>query len=127
MQQQGQYYKGAFGNNLPVKKEVLIMSAEAYIRRQLAQIFAPDFLEVVNESHGHNVAPGSETHFKVVIVAEQFAGSRSVQRHRQVYAALEDALKGGVHALAIHTYTPQEWQAAAGAPESPACLGGSKR
>lgn len=102
------------------------MTAEAYIKQQLTESFAPKFLEVSNESHGHNVAPGSETHFKVVVVAEQFSGCRQVQRHRQVYAALEQVLKQGVHALAIHTYTPQEWQAAGKAPESPACLGGNK-
>lgn len=103
------------------------MTVEAQIRQQLMQTFAPDFLDVVNESHGHNVAPGSETHFKVVIVANQFSNNRSVQRHQKVYAALGEFLKQGVHALAIHTYTPEEWQAAGGAPESPACLGGSKR
>lgn len=103
------------------------MTIEAQIKQQLTLAFMPVFLEVVNESHGHNVAPGSETHFKVVIVAQQFSGDRSVQRHRQVYAALDAFIKQGVHALAIHTYTPEEWQAAGGAPESPACMGGSKR
>lgn len=103
------------------------MTAEAYIRNQLMQTFAPGFLEVINESHGHNVARGAETHFKVVIVSDQFAGSRPVQRHRQVYAALGEALQQGVHALAIHTYTPEEWQAAGAAPDSPACRGGSKQ
>lgn len=103
------------------------MTTETRIREQLLHTFAPDYLDVVNESHGHNVAPGSETHFKVVIVADQFSGLRPVQRHRQVYAALEEFLKQGVHALALHTYTPEEWQAAGGAPESPVCLGGGKR
>jgi BolA protein len=112
---------------LVLKKRRTFMIAEDFIRQELTQIFAPTFLDVSNESHGHNVAPGSETHFKVVVVTEQFAGCRPVERHRRVYTALDQALKRGVHALAIHTYTPEEWQVASGAPDSPACLGGGKR
>jgi len=45
-------------------------------------------------------------------------------RHRRVNALLAQALQNGVHALALHTYTPEEWQArAALAPESPNCAG----
>jgi stress-induced morphogen len=119
--------KGSSGENFGVKKVEVNVTTEALIRQKLMLTFEPTLLEVVNESHGHNVAPGSETHFKVVIVANLFSGCRPVQRHRQVYAALEELLKQGIHALAIHTYTPEEWLAAGGAPESPECLGGSKR
>ena len=76
----------------------------------------------------HSVPPDSETHFKVVIVSDRFDGSRKVARHQQVYAALAAQLEGPVHALALHTYTPQEWASRAGtAPASPDCLGGSRR
>lgn len=102
------------------------MSLEIFIHQKLKNVFQPDVVEVVNESHGHSVAPGSETHFKVVIVAAAFAGLNAVQRHRQVYKALDEALARGVHALAIHTYTPEEWSLAHVAPASPPCLGGSK-
>lgn len=95
------------------------------IERKLAERFAPAHLEVVNESGGHNVPPGSETHFKVVLVAEAFAGQRPVARHRLVNAALAEELAGPVHALAIHTYTAGEWRERFGeAPLSPPCLGG---
>ena len=48
-------------------------------------------------------------------------------RHQLVYAALAAELKGGVHALALHTYTPAEWSSLGGAaPQSPDCMGGSK-
>ncbi len=67
-------------------------------------------LEVINESHMHRVEPGSESHFKVVIVSEQFAGQRLLARHRQVNAVLADELAGAIHALALHTYTTSEWQ-----------------
>ncbi len=102
------------------------MQLENLINERIVGTFAPYHHEVINESHGHSVAPGSETHFKVVVVAERFAESNAVQRHRLVYSALADALAAGVHALSIHTYTPEEWAGVNGAPDSPPCLGGSK-
>lgn len=103
------------------------MSVEAAIRRKLESAFAPTHLEVVNESGNHRVPPGSESHFKVVLVAQAFEGERLVGRHRRVNATLGEELAGPVHALALHTYTPTEWRArVAAAPESPACAGASK-
>lgn len=103
------------------------MSVQQEIERKLTAEFNPGFLEVLNESHQHSVPENSETHFRVVVVSDVFAGQRRVARHQQVYAALAAQLDGPVHALALHLYTQQEWrERAAGAPESPACLGGSK-
>lgn len=104
------------------------MSVQLQIEQQLQDRFKPALLEVVNESHMHSVPPNSETHFKVVMVTDQFEGMRKVARHQQVYAALAAQLDGPVHALALHTYTPVEWAPREGmAPASPDCLGGSKR
>ena len=84
-------------------------------------------LQVVNESGRHNVPPGSESHFKVVLVSEGFEGMGLLARHRRVNEILADELKGGVHALSIHAYTGAEWRARTGnAPMSPPCLGGGK-
>ncbi len=84
-------------------------------------------LEVINESHRHNVPPGSESHFKVVLVGDAFDGMKLLERHRLVNRLLADELAGGVHALAIHAWTPDEWRArTGGAPMSPPCLGGGK-
>jgi stress-induced morphogen len=96
------------------------------IERQLNRVFQPEFLRVENESHNHSVPAGSESHFKLVLVSSQFSGKRQVQRQQAVYAALAEALAAGVHALAMHTYSPEEWQQAK-VPESPACMGGSKK
>ncbi|MBC6906740.1 BolA family transcriptional regulator [Saccharophagus sp. K07] len=103
------------------------MKLESLIVQKLTETFRPLELQVINESHGHSVAPGSETHFKVVVVSQEFDGRSRVQRHRMVYQALSEALASGVHALAIHTYTPAEWHETGAAPTSPPCLGGSKR
>lgn len=99
---------------------------ETRIRSKLNAEFAPVHMDVVNESYMHSVPEGSETHFKVVLVAQAFAGKRQVQRHQAVYACLASELQQGVHALALHTYSPEEWQANNAVPASPQCLGGSK-
>jgi len=83
----------------------------------------PAHLELADESHMHS--RGLETHYKAVIVSGCFAGLRALQRHQQVYRTL-GALMGEIHALALHTYTPDEWALAGQAPDSPRCRGGSK-
>ena len=95
------------------------------LERVLAEALPLVHLEVIDESGGHNVPPGSESHFKVVLVSDAFAGQRLLQRHRRVNEAAAAEFAGGLHALAIHTYTPDEWRERFGeAPLSPPCLGG---
>ena len=103
------------------------MSVQSTIETKLADAFDLAHVEVRNESGNHNVPAGSESHFKVVLVSEDFAGKPLLARHRAVNAALAAELQGPVHALAMHTYTPEEWQRRFGdAPMSPPCRGGSK-
>ena len=102
------------------------MSHHSDIETILNSELNPSRLDVINESYMHAVPPNSETHFKVVIVSEGFAGKRLVQRHQYVYGLLKEQLENGVHALALHTYTPDEWLAKGAAPDSPNCMGGSK-
>lgn len=96
------------------------MSLELQLIERLQQL-SPSHLEVLNESAGHGgYYPGKESHFKVTIVSEAFAGLRLVQRHQKVYAAAGDLLgAGNIHALAIHAYLPTEWTGTA--PASPEC------
>mgnify|MGYP000495311652 CR=1 FL=1 len=102
------------------------MQVQQTIIQKLEQALTLEHLEVRNESHMHSVPPNSETHFKIVAVTEGFEGKRRVARHQQLYQLLTDELDGGVHALALHLFTPDEWQAQNTVPESPNCLGGSK-
>jgi BolA protein len=101
------------------------MSIQTEISQALEEAFDPSALRVENESHRHNVPPDSETHFKVTLVSDRFEGQRSVRRHQAVYAVLNPWLAGPVHALALHTYTPEEWQQAGEVPDSPDCRGGT--
>ena len=102
------------------------MKVEAAIEEKLAVELDLLHLDVVNESGNHNVPPGSESHFRVVLVSPVFEGERLIQRHRRVNAILSEELAGPVHALALHTYTEREWHERMGeVPMSPPCLGGS--
>ena len=97
------------------------MTVEALIIEKLSTAFAPTLLNVVNESHMHSVPPNSETHFKVTVVSDEFEGIRSVQRHQKVYQVLAEEVAGPVHALALHTYSPKEWEQQPEVKSSPNC------
>lgn len=99
------------------------MSVEQIITKKLTEALSPSHLEVINESHNHHVPPNSETHFKVIISSAAFEGKRLIGRHRSVNEALSDEFANGLHALSMHTFTPEEWASEANVPDSPKCRG----
>lgn len=97
------------------------------IERKLLTQFKPAHYDIINESHMHS-GPATESHFKLIVVADMFGGLSAVKRHQALYGLLAEELRDGVHALALHPYTPAEWaQKQHQAPASPDCQGGSKR
>ena len=88
------------------------MTTRDVIIEKLTTAFAPDRLEVIDESHRHaghaGARPGGETHYSVYIVAQAFNGKSRIDRHRMVNATLAGELQGGVHALAIRAAIPGE-------------------
>jgi BolA protein len=99
---------------------------EASIRTKLTASLNPTFFDVINESYKHNVPAGSESHFNVVVVSDQFEGKSLIQRHRMVNHALGDELKNSVHALSIQARTPAQWSENSTVNKTPNCLGGDK-
>ena len=81
-----------------------------------------------DSSAGISISPSrSESHFKLVIVSDDFLGLRLVQRHQKVNALFADELNRGLHALSMETLTSDEWTARGGTVlASPECRGGSK-
>ena len=103
------------------------MSRKSSIEQILNGALAPAHLEVGDESHMHSVPEGAESHFKVTVVSDRFQGEKLVSRHRLINQLLSAEFGSGLHALALHTWTPEEWYEKGGkTPESPPCLGGSK-
>lgn len=93
------------------------------IEHALTAALSPVHLSLENESHQH-AGQRQESHFRVVIVSPAFAGLALLARHRLVNTAIADERLTGLHALSLHTYTPEEWQQrGAEAPASPACSG----
>lgn len=104
------------------------MSTTEEIYETLAAKFVGSIVQINNESDQHAVAPGSESHLRIVVASNQFEGLSLLARHRMVYEILAGYLRTTVHALALHTYTVSEWEKRMKpAPESPACMGGSKK
>ena len=102
------------------------MSRKQRIEERIQQALQPLYLDVVDESYMHAVPPDSESHFKLLVVSETFEGVSLIERHRRLNELLTDELSQGLHALTMHTWTPEEWYAKGGAPESPPCRGGSR-
>jgi len=101
------------------------MNMQTIIEDKLNESLTPEVLEVTNESHMHS-GPATESHFKVVAVSNAFEGKMLIARHRMINAALADELQQ-IHALALHTMTPDEYFEKSGkVADSPQCEGGSK-
>ncbi len=103
------------------------MVVQERIHRKLSEAFNPIYLDIQNESYKHSVAPGSESHFRVVVVSGEFERKTRVQQHQMVNQVLQEELAGPVHALSIQAKTPEQWESSGKAiRKTPPCLGGSK-
>lgn len=86
------------------------MSLRDTIAEKLQAAFAPEYLDVIDESNQHfghaGWRDGGETHFRVRIATSHFAGKPRVAQHRDIMSVLDAELKGRVHALAIEVLPP---------------------
>jgi len=97
------------------------------IESKVREALAPELLEITDESYMHAVPQGAESHFRLLVVADAFEGRSLVQRHQAVYRALAEEMSGQIHALAMQTLTPAEWnENERPRATSPECLGGGK-
>jgi acid stress-induced BolA-like protein IbaG/YrbA len=72
--------------------------------QKLIEVSLPDAkVEVKTDGQGH---------YEARVVSAEFEGRRSLQRHQMVYGALGERVGREIHALAVKTFTPEEWQAA---------------
>lgn len=101
------------------------MNMQTLIEDRIRAAFSIAALTIENESHMH-AGSATESHFKLVLVSESFEGLSRVKRHQAVYKALGDVMSK-IHALALHTFSAQEWlQQNQQAPASPLCAGVNK-
>lgn len=101
------------------------MTRKLRIEHLIREKLSPVFLQVENESHMHHVPEGSESHFKLILASDVFQGKKLLERHRLVNNILAEELQQGLHALSLHLYSPEEWQAREQQVQpSPACRDG---
>ncbi|WP_024850667.1 BolA family protein [Hydrogenovibrio kuenenii] len=100
------------------------MSLQAVIESKIQTAFQVKYLAIENESHMHS-GSAVESHFKMTLVANEFEGMSKVKRHQAVYKALAEEMPK-FHALALHTFSPTEWQETPSVADSPLCQGGGK-
>lgn len=87
---------------------------EERIVKKIEEAFSPERLAVINESHLHaghqggSVDGSGETHFRVRVISESFAGLGRVDRHRALNELLAAEIADGVHALALEPSAPGE-------------------
>lgn len=87
------------------------MARLARIRTVLERRFKPLSIDLVDESHqhvGHAGARGGGGHFRLQIIAEEFAPLTTLKRHRLIYAALGELMQREIHALSIEALAPAE-------------------
>ncbi len=88
------------------------MRVAEIIKQKLTDALSPVQLDITDDSHKHAGHAGSrpegESHFSVFIVSQAFEGKSRVQRQRLVYQALAEEMKQRIHALALHTLSPNE-------------------
>ncbi|HEA26049.1 MAG TPA: BolA family transcriptional regulator [Ectothiorhodospiraceae bacterium] len=78
------------------------------IRESLEKTFSPSSLEIIDDSHMHagHASAGGAGHFTVKITAEVFVGKMPLQRHRMIFAALDELMQSEIHALTIEANAP---------------------
>jgi BolA protein len=88
------------------------MLVKDILTEKLVKAFAPDSIEVIDESQQHighaGHRPEGQTHYRIYIVAKAFSGKSRLERHRMINAVAAEELKNGIHALAIHADAPGE-------------------
>lgn len=84
---------------------------KAEITKRLTETFEPETLGVEDESHlhaGHEGAKDGRSHFRVLIISDEFADKTLIERHRMVYRVLDEMMRVDIHALAIDAWAPEE-------------------
>jgi BolA protein len=76
--------------------------------RQRLAVLQPDSIDIVDDSHRHAGHAGARDggHYQLQIVAQAFAGKSTIARHRMIYDAAGDLMRGKIHALSIQAEVP---------------------
>ena len=124
--QTNQYLKFLFSSNVETHNNY---SRQQRLENLIKNTFKPSHFEIINESYKHSVPKDSETHFKLIIVSDEFKNKSQVQIHREIYKLLSDEMgekkDNKLHAISLVTKSPEEWEKLQVKEfKSPSCKGG---
>jgi BolA protein len=92
------------------------------IKSIIHENFPDATLYIEDESAQHAVKPDVISHIKIILISEAFTQVSRVNRHQQIYNLLYNNLNFKLHAIALHLFTPTEWQVKkTSALDSPQC------
>lgn len=79
---------------------------------QALQALDPQLIEIEDDSASHAGHAGNTGggHYNLLIVSEAFEGLSLIQRHKLVYAEVDDLMQSRIHALSIRAKTPAEFE-----------------
>ena len=97
------------------------MNIQQQIEKTITDRFNVIKLQIENESANHS-GPATQSHFKLILVAQEFTNLSLLQRQRLVHSSLRE-LMPQFHALGLHTYSAEEWDKLSSVPQSPKCSG----
>jgi BolA family transcriptional regulator, general stress-responsive regulator len=105
----------------------MAMNRAQRMHNLLVRELSPLHIELIDETSQHKAPADGESHFRLLLVSDRFTDLRPLARHRLVNGLLGAEFSAGLHALALHAWTPDEWFLRGGqVPGSPPCLGGAK-
>ena len=97
------------------------MSMKSQIEELCSKAMNFDFISIENESHLHSSSQNAESHFKLLIVSDDFLNMSLIKRHKYIYQILDEIMPK-IHALAIHVFTKEEFKKNKVNTNSPECL-----
>jgi BolA protein len=98
------------------------MNRAERIQALIGKALSPEHISLEDDS-GNHAGSRTESHYSLLVVSTHFEGVPQVRRHQMVYQQLGEELENGLHALALHTYSPEEWNKLKQHqhPDSPVC------
>jgi len=85
-----------------------VSSETITLLRQRLAVLQAESISIEDESHRHAGHAGAREggHYQLQIVAQAFAGKSTIARHRMIYDAAGDLMRGKIHALSIRAEVP---------------------
>jgi len=97
------------------------MNIRSEIHKSCSESLNLKLITIDNESHLHSSSQNAESHFKLILVSNDFLNMSLIKRHKHIYKILNEIMPK-IHALAIHAFTEEEFKNNTVNTNSPDCV-----